>query len=119
MWALGLAYCGGRIDLFAGTLPGTSPQPLFRLANRFGQFAQKLRGFGSVRDAMVARERHRHHPPDARFAIDRNDAVGNAPYRENRSLWRGDDGAESVHPLHAAVADAQNSPPDVPRAARA
>src|SRR5260370_39953110 len=116
MWALGLAYCGGRIDLFAGTLPGTSPQPLVRLANRFGQFAQKLRGFGSVRDAMVARERHRHHRPDARFAIDRNDAVGNAPYRENRSLWRGDDGAESVHLVHAEIADGKCATRDVRRA---
>src|SRR5260370_5467415 len=113
MWALGLAYCGGRIDLFAGTLPGTSPQPLFRLANRFGQFAQKLRGFGSVHDAMVARERHRHHRPDAGFAVDRNNAIGNASHRENRSLWRNDDGAESDHLVHAEIADGKLTALDI------
>ena len=90
-----------------------SMQPVRRLANGVGQVAQEGSCSRAIHDAVVARQRQGHHGPDCGLAIDRHDAIGNAPHREYRGLRRADDGAERVDAVHAEVADGEGGAGDI------
>ena len=56
---------------------------------------------------MIARERHRHHRPHARFAVHRNHPVGDGADGQDGGLRRHDDRREGVDLEHAEVADSK------------
>jgi len=60
---------------------------------------------GTIGDAVIARDGQRHYGANGWFAIDGNDAIGDAADGENCRLGWSDDRAEVVDLIHAEVAD--------------
>src|SRR5262245_53419408 len=84
-----------------------------RLLDQVGQGAEELRGAGAVQRAVIAREGEHHRGLDGRLPVDRDDAVGDAAYCEDRGLRRIDDGVEGVDAVHAEVADREPAALDI------
>ena len=76
---------------------------------------EELGAAGAVEGAVVAGEREHHGRLHGRLAVDRDDAIGDAPHGQDRGLRRVDDGAERVHAVHAEVADREDAALDVGR----
>ncbi len=68
---------------------------------------KKCRGLRAIDDAMVAGKRDRHHRANARLAVDRDHAIGDASHGENRGLRRRDDRAERIDLVHPQIADGE------------
>ena len=82
--------------------------------DRLHDVVQEGRGARAVDDPVVARQRQRHHRPDAE-PVHGNHAIGDRPDRQNASLRRNDDRRERVDLVHPEVADREGRAGDVGR----
>src|SRR5512146_3466287 len=86
------------------------------LLGQIGQRAEELRPARAINDSVVARQAERHHRLNRWRAIERHDPLDDAPDRQDRGLWRGDDGVEGVHAIHTEIADGERRARQVVRA---
>src|SRR5204862_6853135 len=93
----------------------SSSEQISRQANRFGQIVEKSWGLRAVDDAMITRERERHHRTNGGLAVHRNNAIADAADGENRDLGRRDDRVESIDVVHAEIRDRKSASGDISR----
>src|SRR5690242_21026429 len=62
---------------------------------------------------MITREREYHYRLNRRLTIDRHNTLGYAAYGQDSSMWRIDNGVESIDVVYSQVADCESAATDI------